>query len=216
MLKPAGLVSSVWLQLEPGPPSWVAPELLTHSTVIEACLLFHAAIFWEYFFTKHWTPILAWYSYTSGGHSTAAMLLRVGRTLVMATMIELPLAHLIQSADNSTVQTNVFSMCVQASVYTERCCALINSETNSIKMERDRASNLWAQGGERREGERTFSPVGNWGKFIGRISAGFSLLYIRNSRAGRRLNILKVSTNIGQSLCLWGLCGSRSSGQSTV
>lgn len=39
----------------------------------------------------------------------------------------------------------------------------------------------------------------------------------RDSRAESRLNILKVSTNIGQCLCLWGLCGSsRSSGQGTV
>lgn len=39
----------------------------------------------------------------------------------------------------------------------------------------------------------------------------------RDRRAERRLNILKVSTNIEQSLCLWGLCGSsRSSGQGTV
>lgn len=73
-------------------------------------------------------------------------------------------------------------------------------------MKRDRARNLWAQGGERREGERTCSPVGNWKNSIGRVSAGFSLLSIRKAQQSRGDWIFWKSPQILDSLCVCGVC----------
>lgn len=80
-----------------------------------------------------------------------------------------------------------------------------NSRTNSMKMKRDRASNLWEQGGERREGKRACSPVGNWRKSIGRVSAGFSLLYIRNGQQSIDWKCCK-SSQILDSVYVCGVC----------